>query len=195
MNERSYTLNFIPMPKSTNQKEVIVQTALKLFATRGYGNTPVSLIASTAKVSQGLMYNFFISKKDLLLEIMTRGFADIRESLAPYHDPQLNPQQAIEAHVNKTFNIIKEHSELWRLIHALRLQNKVHLAAKTIFQDMTTDIIKTFSPTFKKLGYQKPDLESLLFLSQIDGLAILYLQDPSIPIAKLSQQLIQRYQK
>ncbi len=182
------------MPKTTNQKELIVQTALKLFATRGYGNTPIRLIASSAKVSQGLMYNFFISKKDLLLEIMTRGFDDIRASLAPYSDKTLAPKKALEAHVNKTFEIIKAHSELWRLLHALRLQNKVHLAAKTVFEDMLDDIVKTFSPVFRKLGYDKPDLEALLFLSQIDGLAILYLQDPTIPLDKLQKQLIQRYQ-
>jgi AcrR family transcriptional regulator len=56
------------MPKTENKKEAIVVAALKLFATHGYASTPVSLIAKTAGVSQGLMYNFFNSKEALLHE-------------------------------------------------------------------------------------------------------------------------------
>lgn len=183
------------MPKTTNQKELIVLTALKLFATRGYGSTSIRLIARTAQISQSLMYNFFASKKDLLFEILTRGFADIRESLASYNDKNLTPHQAIELHITKTFEIIRAHHELWRLIHTIRLQDKVMSAAKDMSSDMINGIMTTFTTTFKKLGYKKPDLEAALFLTQIDGLAILYLQDPSIPIKKLSQQLIDRYTK
>lgn len=183
------------MPKTTNQRHQIIITALKLFATRGYGSTSVRLIAKTAGVSHSLMYNFFVSKKDLLFQILTRGFDDIRESLESYNNTNLTPEQAIKEHITKTFEIINAHHELWRLLHTIRLQDKVISASKKMLSDMIGDILTTFTTVFKKLGHKKPDLEAILFLSQIDGLAVLYLQDPSIPINKLTQQLIDRYQK
>jgi AcrR family transcriptional regulator len=183
------------MPKSTNQKEQIVQAALKLFATRGYASTPISLIAKSAKVSQGLMYNFFKGKEDLLQEMMARGFEDIRRSMESYQQKNLPPQKAIELHINKTIEIIETHKEFWRLLHSIRLQGKVASSMKNSFAEIIGSVAVTFTKIFKALGYRKPEMEAVLFLAQIDGLVILYLQDNSVPIRQLAQHIIQRYKK
>lgn len=180
------------MPKSTNQKDLIVRTALKLFANHGYSNTPISLIAKTAKVSQGLMYNFFKSKEELLKEMMMIGFADIHQSMTSYAEEK-DPALAIERHVLKTIEIIKQHQEFWKLLHTIRLQEKVLTSMKKSFQEVFTNAASEFQKVFKKMGYKKPDLEATLFLAQIDGMVMLYLQDDTVPIDKLGQQLIGRY--
>jgi AcrR family transcriptional regulator len=182
------------MPKSTNQKEIIVQTALKLFAERGYDSTPISLIAKTAKVSQGLLYNFFKGKDDLLKEMMAMGFQDISQSMISYN-VETAPEQAIEVHIKNTIKIIKEHKEFWTLLHAIRLQGKVPKVLKKQFQETVQFVTASFQKVFKKLGLKNPELEAILFLTQIDGLVILYLQDEKTPIDKLGQQLINRYKQ
>ncbi len=181
------------MPKSTNQKERIASTALELFAKYGYASTPISLIAKTAKVSQGLMYNFFKSKEELLKEIMTIGFTDIAQSMSSY-EKGLDPKEAIELHVQSTIQIIKQRQVFWKLLHSIRLQGKVSSSMQKQFQQVVLSVTTTFQKVFKKLGYKNPELEAMLFLTQIDGLVILYLQDNTIPIDKLGQQLIKRYQ-
>lgn len=180
------------MPKTTNQKELIVNTALKLFAKHGYDSTPISLIAKTAKVSQGLMYNFFKGKEALLREMMAIGFADIAQSMNSYQK-DIDPQLAIELHILSTIQIIKQHQEFWKLLHAIRLQGKVASSMQKQFQEVVIAVTSTFQKVFKKLGYKNPELEAILFLTQIDGLMILYLQDNNTPIDKLGQQLINRY--
>jgi AcrR family transcriptional regulator len=183
------------MPKSTNQKEQIVRAALKLFATRGYSSTPISLIAKTAKVSQGLMYNFFKSKEELLHELMERGFEDIRKSMEAYELKGIAPEKAIELHLKKTIEIIEAHHEFWRLLHAIRLQGKVVSSMKNSFGEIVGSVAVTFTKIFRKLGIRKPEMEAVLFLAQIDGLVILYLQDNSVPIHQLANHIIQRYRK
>lgn len=183
------------MPKTTNQKEHIVKAALKLFATHGYGSTSVRDIAKAAKVSPSLLYNFFASKEDVLKEIIERGFRDIRKSLEVYNNKAMPPRKAIGIHVNTTFAIIKKHIEFWRLLHSIRLQDKVLAAGKKSFDEMIRFITATFTSIFKKLGYRNPQLEAILFLTQIDGLVILYLQDPKLDTKKLEAHLIQRYKK
>src|SRR6478736_2297468 len=182
------------MPKATNQKELIVTTALKLFAKHGYDSTPISLIAKTAKVSQGLMYNFFKGKDVLLKEMMAIGFADIARSMVSYQK-EMGPQQAIELHIQSTIHIIKPHQEFWKLLHAIRLQGKVASSMQKQFQEVVKNVTSTFQTVFKNVGYKNPELEAILFLAQIDGLVILYLQDNATPIDKLGQQLINRYTK
>lgn len=182
------------MPKTTNQKEQIVSAALRLFATHGYGSASVRDIAKAAKVSPSLMYNFFSSKEDVLKEIVERGFNDIKKSMEVYRN-NIPPRKAIEIHIRTTFAIIKKHNEFWRLLHSIRLQDKVLDASKKMFAEMIEFITKTFVSIFRKLKYPKPELEAILFLSQIDGLVILYLQDPKLETRKLETLLIQRYLK
>lgn len=180
------------MPKATNQKELIVRTALRLFAKNGYASTPISQIAKTANVSQGLMYNFFSSKEALLKEIMAIGFRDISQSMIPYQKGA-DPREAIAAHIRQTIAIVKKNKEVWTLLHTIRLQEKVALAMRRQFQSVVNGVTATFHQVFKKMKYPKPEMEALLFLAQVDGLVILYLQDSETPIDQLGEQLIKRY--
>jgi AcrR family transcriptional regulator len=182
------------MPKIANQKQHILETALKLFAEHGYNATPISLIAKTAKVSQGLLYNFFEGKEALLQEIILLGFQDIQASMKNYGSIK-DPAKAIEIHVTKTVEIIQKKKEFWRLLHAIRLQGNVLSAMQNQFAEIVSAVTQVFEGVFKKLQYPNPKLEAILFLTQIDGMVILYLQDNATPIKKLGQQLIKRYTK
>ena len=46
-----------------------MSVALKLFAEKGYHATSISQIAAKAKVSKGLMYNYFEAKKNYLKKL------------------------------------------------------------------------------------------------------------------------------
>ncbi len=180
------------MPKTDNKKAAIAQAALELFATQGYASTPVSLIARAAGVSQGLMYNFFPSKEALLQELVKEGSADIERSMEVY-TATADPREAIRIHVEKTVEIIQQKRQFWRLLHALRLQGLVLETVEDQFREITLKATTTFEKVFRKLGIRNAALESVLFLTQIDGLVILYLQDESTPIRRLARQLINRY--
>lgn len=180
------------MPKASNKKEDIIATALELFAIHGYASTPVSLIAKQAGVSQGLMYNFFSSKEELLREMIRLGSADIAKSMEGYLTIG-DPREAIKNHVHRTVDIIQKRKTFWRLLHAIRLQGMVIQAVEDQFQEINTTVTAIFEKVFRKLAYPNPKLEAILFLAQIDGLVILYLQDETIPLKKLAVQLISRY--
>src|SRR5688572_19482400 len=89
------------MPKSTNQRDKILQSALELFAHHGYPGTSISMITADAKVSKGLLYNFFEFKEDLLKELLVTAFEDIEASMLAYKI-QRNPRKAIEQHILAT---------------------------------------------------------------------------------------------
>ena len=53
------------------KKDLILRTALKVFAQEGYHASSVNKIANKANISKGLIYNYFESKEDLLRNIIT----------------------------------------------------------------------------------------------------------------------------
>jgi AcrR family transcriptional regulator len=180
------------MPKITNQRDKILDASLALFAHHGYKGTSVSMIAADVNVSKSLLYNFFERKEDLLREIINQAFADIKESMSSYASAK-DPHKAIEEHIRATCRIVKERSNFWRLLHAIRLQEGVPGVLMSGYRDIVKHVTAIFKEIFKQLNFENPRLEALLFLSQIDGLVIMYLQDPHTPLDELANQLIKKY--
>lgn len=67
MTESSLPTRLTPKAASTRQR--ILDTALRLFATKGYEKTSMRDIAATAGCSLGLAYRYFASKEDMVLEL------------------------------------------------------------------------------------------------------------------------------
>ena len=120
------------------------------------------------------------------------GAEDIAVSMQGYQT-EVDPKEAIRNHILKTVQIIQKRKEFWKLLHAIRLQGLVIQAVEDQFQQITGQVTTTFEKVFRQLKYPNPKLEAVLFLTQIDGLVILYLQDEPIPLKKLADQLINRY--
>lgn len=66
---------------STQRSEAILQTAIKLFGTKGYQSVSIDEIARTAGVSRGLIHYHFGNKEDLLLVLVNSGRATIEENI------------------------------------------------------------------------------------------------------------------
>jgi AcrR family transcriptional regulator len=54
------------------RRNQIIDTALKLFAEKGFGNTTIKDISEAAGTSLGLMYHYFTGKDELLVAIFER---------------------------------------------------------------------------------------------------------------------------
>ncbi|GAA1791724.1 TetR/AcrR family transcriptional regulator [Nostocoides veronense] len=67
--------------KSERTRELVVETALRLFRERGYDATTMRLIATEAGVSQGNAYYYFDGKEALVQELYVRIQAEHRERL------------------------------------------------------------------------------------------------------------------
>ena len=57
------------------RRKAILMTALNLFVNRGYYDTKIADIAAAVPMSTGLMFHYFESKEELLLELVKMGAA------------------------------------------------------------------------------------------------------------------------
>ena len=55
------------------RKKAILMTGLALFVERGYYETKITDIAAAVPMSTGLMFHYFESKEELLLELVKMG--------------------------------------------------------------------------------------------------------------------------
>jgi len=102
------------------KKQLIMDTALHLFAENGFESTSIDTIAKTAGISKGLLYTYFECKDDLLYQILISGMQTITDNF--------NPEMSVEeflTSVEKTFDHIAENRNFYKLYTIISVQPKV----------------------------------------------------------------------
>ena len=68
------------------KRELIIQTAIKLFTENGFDNTSTASITKKAKVATGTLFHYFKNKKELIseayLDTKREFFAEIKKNLS-----------------------------------------------------------------------------------------------------------------
>ena len=173
-----------------NKRSHIVETALRLFAEKGYDRSSIALIAKEAGVAQGLMYNYFKSKDELLLAIFQQGFAEVQATLLPV----LQNGFQMQAYINSVFDTIAQQRSFWRLVYALRMQPHILQILDNEVKTMEAFILATLGAYFTALLHPTPEAEARVFFAMIDGVSIHYaLEGDSYPIEAVKQAIIKRY--
>lgn len=152
------------------KKEIILETALHLFAERGYEATPTSLIAKEAGVSEGLVFKHYQSKVHLLEEVVKAGYRRITDksgSLVVEGDPM----KLIEHVLDMPEKLVEEERDFWLMQFRLvdeEISQKHHAR-------YTHSVMQKLVESFKKLGYEEPELESEVLMLMVEGLWRLFL--------------------
>jgi AcrR family transcriptional regulator len=106
-----------PMPFCSDPKKALVQTALKLFATRGYYHTSIADILTESGCTRGVLYYYFSSKEEL-------GYAAIDESFRLFAERGAASHLAAKGHpIDRLFKVLDD------LPSAVRLETTGDLTA------------------------------------------------------------------
>ena len=128
------------------KKDLILRTALKVFAQEGYHASSVNKIANKANISKGLVYNYFESKEDLLRDIMTNIMDRYMEKYPPIDS--IPNDSHIEYFIDQSFKFILEDKAQAKLLFALTSQSMVlDLMTKIMIQKaepFMNNVIKFF---------------------------------------------------
>jgi AcrR family transcriptional regulator len=159
------------------QKErLIMQTALKLFAHKGYHTASVSMIAKDAGISKGLMYNYFNSKEDLLKRIVIEGLYEFA-SVLHIDDNELLKKEELLEFIDKNVEALKENSGYFRLYFSLFFQPGVFEIIKDEAKIYFEGIINKITDYYKEKGWENSYLKTRFLLAVLDGVGIHYLSD------------------
>jgi AcrR family transcriptional regulator len=173
------------------RKEQIIEGALRVFARRGIIGTKMSMIASEAGISSGLLYRYFNSKDELFTTLVQQA---VDESIAGIKSIYQLPGSSLEKIKTLTAEILNEGSQLYfMLMHHARTSDEVPLTAKKIIEEnsMKTyiDILEPLFIEGQKNGELAEDNPSELiscYLSILSGLMTLNIQgDETYQIPKV----------
>jgi AcrR family transcriptional regulator len=175
------------------KKALIMDTALELFANEGYHPISISKIAKEAGIAKGLLYNYFESKEDLLLTIMTKGLEDMIAVFDPDNDGVLTEEE-MDNFITEIFSMIKDNHNYWKLYYAVFLQPKVHELLSEKFEELYKKMVEMLIVYYESHGVKNPEQEALLFGALLDGLAFNYIMNPNMfPIDGLIQSLKEKF--
>ena len=108
--------------KQTSKQQKIVETAIKMFAEKGYANTPTSEIAKKAGVAEGTIFRHYGTKDNLLLSVILPFF---KESIPDVAEEIFNEIQSenmvsfedfLRAFLKNRMEFIQNNSEIFRVV-------------------------------------------------------------------------------
>jgi len=117
----------MPRTKEQNEairnekKKLIMDSALQLFAKKGYSATSINDIAQLANISKGLIYNYFASKEDVLQSIWDRLVDNFALMIDPNQDGDVTQEEA-ENFIDKTFEMLINRREELKLYFQISFQ-------------------------------------------------------------------------
>ncbi len=175
------------------KRQLIMNTALELFANHGFENTSVSDIAKAAGISKGLLYNYFHSKEDLLENILNQGIDEMMSYIDINKDGVLESYE-LEIYIDKSFRMLNENRTFWKLFYSMSLQSSVFKVIEKRINELFEPVMKLMVNYFTSAGYENPFIEAVFFQSLLDGIAFAYVLKPDIyPFEVIKKELIARY--
>jgi AcrR family transcriptional regulator len=164
--------------KIRNQKRhLILETALELFAEKGFHATSMNQIAKKAGISKGLAYNYFESKQKILDEIIKSGMDSIYIHFDLNHDGVLTEQE-FTWFIRKTFEVVNENRRFWKLYSALLMQSDLADSVQEKYGDTSQSLLKTMQQFIASRGSKDPETDTLMISSLIKGALLLVITVP-----------------
>lgn len=148
-----------------NRKQVIAQTALAMFADKGYEQTSTHLIAKAAQVSEALIFKYYGTKEGLLEHVIATGYKRVIERLRGRLE-STDALTLIHRVVELPYQLVAEEPAFWRVQSRL-FDSEFARRQHARFLQPLPGLLRQ---AFEQLGYAQPQQESSLLLLLVDAL-------------------------
>ena len=177
------------------KRTLIKDTAMEMFAEKGFAGTSISSIAKKAGISKGLMYNYFTNKEDLIKTIILDGFNILIEVFDANKDGKLTKEELIYF-LKETSNILKENVSFWKLYFIVMMQADVIKLIENEFMEFLMPFLTTLIEYFADQGVENPEAYARLLGATLDGISLNYVVDPEhFPIDEVTDLIIDKFIK
>ena len=176
----------------------LLETASRLFRDHGYGSVRIEDIAAAADVSVGTFYNYFGTKGDVLLAIVTM---EVEEVLAQGDAVVRAPLTDIEAALTALIGGYYEHSlvyltkEMWRTAMALSIDapetpfSRRYTELDSFLRDQVCALMVRFH--VKGLLGARCDARALgeIIFNNLNMMFVEFVRDEDMTVAELMQKI------
>ncbi|MFQ6677513.1 MAG: TetR/AcrR family transcriptional regulator [Fidelibacterota bacterium] len=180
--------------KMRNQSRTqIIRAALDQFIQNGYRDTSIQMIAVSAGISKGLVYNYFDSKEAILKAVLENSFSDIESKLKILNSIG-DPRKRLAHHIEKAVESIKNNPGFWKMHHQLLSNPSTNPIIKTELIKFLSLVRKFVEKILNEISCSNPHEKILIFEATFDGMINRYiLSDGTYPIDIVKNHLINTY--
>lgn len=176
-----------------SKKELIINSALKEFAEHGYHATSISEISKKAKISKGLIYNYFESKEELLKAVIHNGL-DVMTKLFDPNKKIPFEEDDFEYIIEQLFSTLQKERNFWKLYFSLLVNTEIEKMVSAPIKKYIEPFIMRISEYYTKKAYENPIENALIFGAMLDGISINYILHPEMfQVEKIKKILIQKF--
>ncbi|MGG1675404.1 TetR/AcrR family transcriptional regulator [Neobacillus sp. NRS-1170] len=93
------------------KEKIIIESGMKLFASKGFSSTSIQEIATESGISKGAFYLHFKSKDELLLAILEYIFETVHSNISIYEQQNLSPRDKFIKQLSSLFGTFLGHKE------------------------------------------------------------------------------------
>lgn len=183
----------------TKARAAILKSALQVFQKKGFHAASMESIASRARVSKGLAYNYFASKEELLAATVDLWIDELAV-LWKGIDSDRDARRALRLLLGRFCSLLSREPDRYRLYLAVFLEadyaGVIQAAARRSSgrARQIAQIRAASSSLFKRLGASDPQLEVFFFRLLTTGLAAEYIMSPRrFPLAALKKRILACY--
>lgn len=175
------------MPRSIEQyeairkekRELILDTALSLFAENGFHQTSIEQIARKAGISKGLTYNYFESKNAILDEILKKGFNAIYTHFDLNKDGLLTYSE-FEFFIRESFNVISKNRNFWKLYFSIIMQPVVTETYFQNYSETSAELMNILIRFLTENGSENPSKDLFIISSLLKGAYLILVTSPVV---------------
>jgi AcrR family transcriptional regulator len=190
------------MPRTKAQFEVlrnesrrkILNAALEVFAREGYHSSTISAISKTAGISQGLLYNYFKSKEDVLNELMIGMMDALMCEFLPINPKENIKRKDIVNFINVGVDLVLKDPKFWKLYFSVFVQPDVMTIVMNKMMKTAKPYLKRITDYYREKGEEDPVTMMRYFSAVMDGVQLHCMIDPKgFPAKKVKKILIKQF--
>lgn len=179
----------VPYKKSEVTRELLIETAIQLIATRGLASTSVADIAEAAGVSKGGVHYYFESKDDLYAKVLVKCCDVLEERIIKvFLGGDFAPLERVERALAEMWGIRRDGVPELRVLTELhiyaRQDEPMRRALAEMLRRARRQVIETGLGNLMATGIKPkidPALVPRLIIATLDGLALHNEVDPIAP--------------
>lgn len=175
------------------RKHQILDAALHVFAEDSYQGASMASVAKRAKVSKGLIYNYFKSKEEILKTLLVDVFDEMMELMDVNPDVPLTREDFVKF-IELSIDEVVRNPKHWKLYMSLSFQPDVTPIIMSEMLPKIQPVMILLNNYFADKGETDAMATMRYYSAVMDGVSMHILMDPgNFPVEKVKQMMIEQF--